>query len=152
MGNNIETLFEELTRKAANFDYFLAKVFVRYQKLEGLTPSDLARMLGCTVETFNRIALCRRPNSENANEFKSEVGEIASRFSIDPDKLANIIRYVDTMDCLINSQHSMVSGQKPGMLLTARDQEKPNKEKKDAEDKGSEDDAKKPDKEDDIQK
>jgi len=121
--NDTDYLLKLAASRAAESDYFLAKVLRAYEKFEKLTSAETARHLGCTPETLIRLALCRRPYSGDPGRFKDDVNRIAEHFGLDVAKIANLVRYVDTMESLSESPQltSVVSDR--GILLTARDQE-----------------------------
>lgn len=121
--NDTEYLLKQAASRAADSDYFLAKVFRTYEKIERLTSSTIAHHLGCTPETLIRVALCRRPYSDDPGRFKADIERIAEHFNLDAPKLANLVRYVDTMKSLSQSPQLTVAVSDLGILLTARDQE-----------------------------
>lgn len=123
--NDIGYLMKRAASRAAESDYFLAKVFRAYEKLEKVSASDLAQHLGCPSETLIRAALCRRPDSDDPRRFKADIERIAGHFGIDATKLTALVRYVDAMESFSKSPQLTGALSEPGVLLTARDQEQP---------------------------
>lgn len=121
--SDIEILLRQAVERAAESDYFLAKVFRVYKKLEKVNTAGLAQQLGCSQETLVRLALCRRPNIDDSVSFKADVERISQHFSVNTDKLAALVRYVDTMEGFSESPQLTGVMKEEGILLTARDQE-----------------------------
>ncbi len=130
VNKNINHLLERAVSRAAESDYFLAKVFKAYEKLEGISASDLAQHLGSTPDVLIRLALCRRPNPDDPHQFKADIEQIARYFDIDDTKLAALVRYVDTLEGFSKSPQLSGATSDQGVLLTARDQEQPTKRKR----------------------
>ncbi len=150
--NEIDHLLKQAASRAAESDYFFAKVLRAYEKFEGLTHLELAQHLRCTNETLIRLALCRRPDSGDPARFKADVEQVAAHFGIDAAQLANLVRYVDTMESLSQSPQLTGVPTDTGILLTARDQEHPNEteEKKDMATNGNNEEGVEEDKENDT--
>jgi hypothetical protein len=120
-----EYLLKQAAFRAVEFDFFLAKILRMYEKLENLNSLEVAQNLGCTPDTLTRLALCRRPDSNDPHKFKADVERIADHFNLDSIKLANLVRYVETMQNLSQSPELADTVVDQGMLLTARDEDLP---------------------------
>jgi len=140
--NSIDHLLEQTATKAAKSEFFLARVFKDYEKLENINMLGLARYLECNLETLTRLALCRRPTSDDPSRFKSDIKQISQHFNIDADKLASLVRYADTMKGFTESPQLTEQISEHGVLLTARDQEEPSEENEGEEEKESEEEKK----------
>src|SRR5579872_5973166 len=82
---------DELARAAAFFatqPEFLGYWLERYAEEEQMETATLARLLGCSVEGLFRIKLCLTPRRER---LESDVGEIAERFAVDLNRLADVL-------------------------------------------------------------
>ena len=101
----------EMTRKlsllASQDPFFLSWYFARYSEMMSADIVDVASEIGCLPEVMNTMSLCRAPRTEPPN-FQQDVEAIANRFQLPPERLANLVRQVQT-----------VSGR--AMLLAARD-------------------------------
>lgn len=91
---------------------FLAAVFARLQAAEHLEWDGLANRLGVAPATLCRMALCLRPRSTS---FRQDVVAIATRFHADVAALAQVIRFVDTLDAFADQPAA------GGLLAAARD-------------------------------
>lgn len=145
---NTNYLLEQAATRAAGSEFFLARVFKDYEKLENVNTLDLARHLGCNLETLTRLALCRRPASDDPNKFKSDIRKISQHFDIDANKLASLVRYVDTMKSFTESPQLTEEISEQGILLTARDQEEPGEREEDEEEEAEEAEPKEEEEED----
>jgi hypothetical protein len=96
--------------------FFLASVLARYAGSERLDDAGLADALGCPAELLPRLRLCRPPRPE-PEHFWADVTQIAGRFDLDPDRLAQVIRRGQA----IQQMQSQVAAAGPGTLLAARD-------------------------------
>lgn len=96
---------------------FLANVLARFRTLEGLDDDGLARFLGLSRLQLCWLGLCRRPRPD---QFAADIGAIASRFAIEPARLASLIRQVDALAALAEANR-----QPSGLLAAARDHDEP---------------------------
>lgn len=119
--NKTQSLLRYAARKAAKNQFFLAEHLTEFRGIRGMTDDDLARFLGCTPEMLPKLALCRRPDTESPS-FRSDVEQIATAFAIQPVRLVQLIREVDTLKTL--SEVSLTNQKVPdGLLAVARDDE-----------------------------
>ena len=93
-----------------------------YQDANRLDDVALAALLGCQAADLKRLALCRRPATEQAR-FLADIDHLAQRFQLRGDQLAMIIRQVDALAAI--QQQLQVSDTGAGMLRAARDHEEP---------------------------
>src|SRR5438093_3989449 len=114
------SLLERAAARAATDPFFLGSALAVYRSGEGLDGAALARRLGCSADTLPRLALCRRPVSSDP-AFAADVRRIATWAGVDPDELANVLRYAESIEALWERRRSSASGQ--GTLLAARDRD-----------------------------
>jgi hypothetical protein len=88
----------------------------RLTQLEDTTGTDLAAELNCDATTVQWIFLCRAPSEEH---FAEDVARIALRFSVDPNRLAALVRRADALAALAAESHNASES----ILLAARDRE-----------------------------
>lgn len=75
---------------------FMAHALRRYTEMENLTAEQLALELGTLPELVDRLALCRRPASDDP-AFAERVRQLADYTLIDAGSLANVLRQVDAI-------------------------------------------------------
>jgi hypothetical protein len=109
-------------QRAINSPFFLANTLQVYQRIHHLDNETLAALLECQVDDLPRLALCRRPVTEQ-QEFTRDIALLAHRFHLQADQLAAIIRQVDTLHTW--QQHMPFHQQttSPGLLAAARDRD-----------------------------
>jgi hypothetical protein len=99
---------------------YLGWIFVQYRKSEQLTEAALAESLATTSSTVVRLSLCLRPR---ADHFAEDVQEICAKFNVAVDKLAAIVRFVESIEALRGNPQP-ASGD-AGLLMAARSRPKP---------------------------
>ena len=119
----------ELAVRLKSDPNFMSWIFATYQKQERVSETKLIDILNTTPDMLYRLALCKRPNS-NRPEFLKEIHQLSDYASIDPIRLANLIRQVEALDAFrtmpipletqTNSQMFSVSS---GVLAAARDRD-----------------------------
>ncbi|MGG6267087.1 hypothetical protein ACQ4M3_13050 [Leptolyngbya sp. AN03gr2] len=72
--------------RASDRPFFLASALKQYQHEKEVSRENLAIQLGCTTETLDKLALCRKP------ETSTELEQIAQYTGIELEKLAEISR------------------------------------------------------------
>lgn len=102
-------------QRAAADPFFLASALEAYRSLNGLEGTALADYLDCSMEDMTRLAFCRRPVTD-AMAFRQEVEQIATYASVSADRLAQLLREVDSLETLRKSATT-----RPGFLMAARD-------------------------------
>jgi hypothetical protein len=106
---------------------YMAWILTTYQIQERISDQKLKELLELSTLSFVRLSLCKRPNG-NSPDFWMKVSQIAQYVSIDPVRLANIIRQVESLDELSKMPDS-ITNEKPavsfksGLLAAARDRE-----------------------------
>jgi hypothetical protein len=109
---------ESLLSRAEADPFFLACILTSYARGRNLGEEDLARALGCPTNLLVDLRLCRSPRAEPAF-FREDLGRIATRFGLDPCRLAEVVR---------RGQSLLVLRQRPPLaacpLLAAREQER----------------------------
>ena len=113
-------LLHRAAEKAIRLDFFLGKVLLEYMTIQGLDKAGLAKKLGCNLDQFSRLALCRQPQ-EDSDNFRYEIESIAKFIGIEPVKLGQLIREAASLRVLKNSERKDLSILNAGLLLAARD-------------------------------
>lgn len=88
-----------LARRVVQDRHFLASALETFARSEQLDDIRLAGALGCRVKDLSLLRLCRRPRSEPAS-FRQDIDRIASRFGVDGDVLAQVVRRSDALEAL----------------------------------------------------
>lgn len=106
-----------LARRVSDAPDFLACALAEYARSERLEDAGLAARLGCPVEILTHLRLCRMPRTEPPH-FWQDVEQIAKRFSVNTEALADVARRGQSLFHLRKA-----AGQKEasGFLLAARD-------------------------------
>ncbi len=104
---------------AAEARFFLASALKAYSSFNELDDAALAAHLGCSLQDLPRLALCRRPAPE-PTVFRKEVEQIAAYASAKAERLAQLLREVETLEALQMAEKS-VTASGPGLLMAARD-------------------------------
>lgn len=102
--------------RAAHRPFYLASAIATFQELRDLDDWELLQFLNCSMETLNRLRLCRRPDADSP-EFQSDVRRIADAFTIDPTSLLSLLRETASVDAMRGSQADASTG----FLMAARD-------------------------------
>lgn len=82
---------ETLAQRLEQDPFFLACPLHLFAQSEGLEEKELAKKLGCSLESLVFLRLCRAPEGEAA-KFQKDIECIASRFQIQGDVLAEVMR------------------------------------------------------------
>lgn len=106
---------EKLAVRVEADPLFLASILAEYAQAEECDPAGLAQALGCRVEDFTGLGLCRAPRPEPAS-FRADCRHIAERFGLDLNKLMRFVRQGEALRRLRQG-----SGGAPGFLMAARD-------------------------------
>jgi hypothetical protein len=109
---------------------FLASALAEYARSEHLDDTGLAGRLGCSLETLTHLRLCRMPREE-APLFWKDIEEIAQRFSLEAELLAEVVRRGQSLFHLRNDAPDQK--QASGFLMAARDDARPQKPPEEAE-------------------
>ncbi|GAC1463398.1 MAG: hypothetical protein PVS3B3_08970 [Ktedonobacteraceae bacterium] len=122
MNTNPSKSLIRAAQRALASPFFLAATLQDYQQANQLDNEALANLLGCHVDDLTRLALCRRPISEQQT-FTHDIDHLAQRFHLHADQLAEIIRQVDALAAF---RHQMISNQQAthqSLLAAARDRQ-----------------------------
>ncbi|WNG20001.1 hypothetical protein [Cystobacter fuscus] len=103
-------------RKSQEHVWTLGYIFEMAHRLEGKSPEELAAELGCSLETLDWLALCRRPEEDR---FAEHLCLITDRFNLAPLPLVRLIRRVESLDAF--SKHKDQVSSNGSTLLAARD-------------------------------
>jgi hypothetical protein len=107
-----------LAQRVADAPDFLAFALAEYARSERLDDAGLAERLGCTVDTLTHLRLCRMPR-EQAPAFWQDVEQIAQRFSLAPEGLADVVRRAHALFHL--RRHTSEKQHDASFLMAARD-------------------------------
>jgi hypothetical protein len=106
-----------LARRAQDDPFFLASALADYAQSEELDEGGLAAMLNCSIETLNRLRLCRRPALGSESSW-ADFARIATRFGVEAEVIAEMVRRSDVLVALRSEGAGTGS-----MLAAARDRE-----------------------------
>jgi hypothetical protein len=109
---------DALAARAAGDPFFLASLLAAYARSEELDDAGLATALGCPVTELAMIRLCRVPRTD-PKEFWEDVHQVAGRFGLNADRLAEVVRRGRVVTRLREAQPSPEGG----YLMAARDAE-----------------------------
>jgi hypothetical protein len=102
--------------RAKAHPHYLGWMLARYSTLENIAEPDLAQILGITSHDLARLSLCLRPR---ADCFAEDVEHISATFNLDAGRLAQIVRFVESVEAMADSDTSTVSAES-GLLMAAR--------------------------------
>ena len=113
-------------KRAAEQPSLLGYELREYRALNNATDSDLADALGCSQESLVCLALCRRPNPSTPS-FRADVEQIALHCGVNAQKLAGLLREVDSLRAIRQTPFPPpLAASQSGLLVAARDR-KPNR-------------------------
>lgn len=123
MSTNPSKTLRRAAQRAIENDFFLAGILHEYQHANHLNDDALAQFLGCKSNDIPRLALCRRP-FPHQEAFLSDLEHLSQRFHLNVDRLATIIRQVDTLR-ILREHHASAKGlnNPQGLLQAARDRD-----------------------------
>jgi hypothetical protein len=118
-------------KRAAEEDCLLGYDLREYRELHEATEADLASVLGCSPEALVCLALCRRPDPA-AQSFRADVEQIALHCGAKAQKLAALLREVDSLRTIRQLPlPAPVTFAQSGLLAAARDRKrKPRKDRR----------------------
>src|SRR5262249_21497792 len=90
-GRAMSPYLAHLARRVSDAPDFLACALAEYARSERLEDAGLAARLGCPVEILTHLRLCRMPRTEPPH-FWQDVEQIAKRFSVNTEALADVAR------------------------------------------------------------
>jgi hypothetical protein len=112
---------ERLARRVESDPFFLAAPLARYAASNRLDDEALAQRLGCERASLTHLRLCRSPDPMPP-QFMKDVEQIAARFALDPDRLAEIVRFGLGL-LAVSPLPGEVAEDVPGYLMAARDED-----------------------------
>lgn len=116
-------LLELAYKKIASNNQFMAYYLAQYVETEQITINIVIEILGCNVENFYKLGLCKAPTVGSIN-YLNELNKIADYTSISTIELNKILRRVDTVMKFRNSNTK-------SYLMAARDKNKKNNDQDD---------------------
>ncbi|WAM23520.1 MULTISPECIES: hypothetical protein [Myxococcus] len=96
----------------------LGHVFERYLAIEGITTTDLANQLGCSLEELHWMSLCRRPVGAS---FATQTIAVAHRFAVNERVLVRVLRHVEVIDALTSDTEGEAVTGASRIQIAARD-------------------------------
>lgn len=108
---------EQFARRVETEPFFLASALAEYARGEHSDERALAEALGCSLDALTRLRLCRRPRAE-PRFFQQDLDQIATRFGVRADVLAQLVRRADALRAMRRA-----SAPQAGLLIAARDHE-----------------------------
>jgi hypothetical protein len=105
---------EHLAARVRNDPFFLACPLALFAKSEAMNEQQLAAWFHCSMATLTMIEVCRAPEAESSS-FVADLGRVAARFSINPDRLVEAVRRGQAVF------HMTASGDSRRTLMAARD-------------------------------
>jgi hypothetical protein len=115
-GPNDTRMLAYAANRAQAHPHYLGWVLAQYSKLENIAEPDLAKILGTTSHDLARLSLCLRPR---ADHFTEDVEHISATFNLDTGRLAQIVRFVESMEAMALPDTSPISAES-GLLMAAR--------------------------------
>jgi hypothetical protein len=112
---------ERLAKRVEDDPAFLAAALKQYADSEELNPAGLAGRLGCPARILPQIYLCLMPRT-NAPHFRQDIEQIASRFALDADVLAEAVRHGQSV---IHMRQPAAEAGRPASLVAARRRQEP---------------------------
>jgi hypothetical protein len=112
---------EELARRVESDPFLLGCVLKDYARSEKLDDAALAAALGCDSETLTMVRLCRAPEPDR---FREDIDQVVARFGVNRGVLEEAVRRGQA----IASMKHQPAGATGGMLLAARDDDRPPEE------------------------
>ena len=94
-GQTLEQL-QILAKRLRTNQGYMAWVLGRYQKQERLSDIQLEERLEISPGMHARLAICKRPDT-NSPDFGKQVTQIAQFVSLDPTRLASLVRQVESL-------------------------------------------------------
>jgi transcriptional regulator with XRE-family HTH domain len=113
------SLLQYAAKRAVRSRFFLAESLKEFRINRGMTEDDLGAFLGCSPVLLTKLALCRRPDPESP-KFRNDIERIATAFNMQPIRLVQVIREVDSLKALTEAKP--INEEAPeGLLAVARD-------------------------------
>lgn len=121
---------EWAAKRAADEPQLLGYELREYRTFTRATEDDVATVLGCSRDALICLALCRRPDP-SAPSFRPDVEQIALHCGVNPQRLAALLREVDSLRAIRQApiQPHLADAQ-PALLAAARDRKKKRRGKK----------------------
>jgi hypothetical protein len=111
-------------KRAAEEPQLLGHELREYRALNDASEDELATALECSRDALVCLALCRRPDP-NAASFRAEVEQIAMHCGANAQKLAALLREVDSLRTIRQVPvPPHVAASRSGLLAAARDRKR----------------------------
>src|SRR5271165_613401 len=118
LGGTMSKHLDRLARRVMREPFFLAAPLACFADSQELKDDALAGYLGCDVGTLAQLRLCRSPDPLPPN-FWRDVEQIASRFHLDSDTLAEVVRFGQGLLTFRSKDGN--ADEAAGYLMAARD-------------------------------
>jgi hypothetical protein len=106
---------EAAARRSRDHAWALGGLLDTYCRLEDTGTEALAEHLGCTLDTLNRLSLCRRPEGDDLPAYVTRLSE---RFRFDQVRFVAVLRHA----LVVSSMRGDVSVTAENVtLMAARD-------------------------------
>jgi len=115
------TMRRRMASTARDASGLLAPMLRRHAEAEGLSWEGLARPLGTSVQSLDRIAACRPPRPA---AFAEDVEAIAAYAGADPVRLLDLLRVLETVKKFAEDAAATANAPRP-YTMAARDREDP---------------------------
>lgn len=116
-------------KRAAKEPQLLGHELREYRALNDASEDELATALGCSRDALVCLALCRRPDP-SAPSFRGEVEQIAVHCGANAQKLAALLREVDSLRTIRQVPLlPNVGVSRTGLLAAARDRKRKSKKR-----------------------
>jgi hypothetical protein len=109
------------TMRTADQPFFLGYDLNEYRIIHDATEDDLASLLDCPRNALVCLSLCRRPYASGPS-FRRDVEQIASHCGVNAQRLAKLIREVDSLRTMREvDMPEQIGHSVPGLLAAARE-------------------------------
>jgi hypothetical protein len=122
-------LISQAANRAVDRPDYLAWVFSKFAKSENKAADEMAALLGVSAQDYACLGLCLRPRTAS---FAADIQQIASRWNMDGAALARVVRHVEVLQGMRESDTAYVVHEH-GLLMAARARLKAAKKTKEAE-------------------
>lgn len=119
-----QNILQWAAKRAAEEPRLLGYELREYRVLNDATEDELAATLKCSRDALVCLALCRRPDL-SAPSFRADVEQIALHCGASAQKLAALLREVDSLRTIrqVSVPPLLVAG-RSGLLAAARDRKR----------------------------
>ena len=113
---NDDALFKRMIERVRGNADYLGWIFGRYAEIENKNDSEIARLLGLSIQDLHRLHLCLRPRPAY---FIQDVRHIAQSFAIEAAVLSRLVRHVESLEEMKDAADTDVASD-AGLMVAAR--------------------------------